>query len=73
MKRILALFAGVLLLAGCISNRGGANGSDDPRESGTDSTGGRTGSSPAGGSLGNGGGSSGMMGTGVGAQGSVAP
>jgi hypothetical protein len=73
MKRIVSLFAGVLVLAGCGSDRGGTNDNDVPRESSTNSIGGTTGNSSAGGSLGGGGGSSGMMGTGVGAHGSVGP
>jgi hypothetical protein len=73
MKRVFALLVGVLLLAGCNSEKGGANDNGVHRESSTNSSGGMTGGSPAGGSLGGGGGSSGTIGTGVGAHGSVGP
>jgi len=73
MKPIFVLIAGVLLIAGCSSNTGASGGGDVPGQSTANSNGGRTGSSPAGGSMGDGGGSSGMIGTGVGAHGSVGP
>jgi hypothetical protein len=71
MKQIAVWICGIVLIAGCASNPRGA--AEDPASGSAveTSNGGRTGSSPAGGSLGGGGGSSGTIGSGVGAAGSV--
>jgi hypothetical protein len=67
MKQIAVWVCGVLLLAGCSLNQGGTAADAGSGSGAGTSNAGRTGTSPAGGSLGGGGGSSGTIGSGVGA------